>query len=211
MVAQHHCCYFWWWSRGCIMPLSFPQMENLESKCSLTLGLMHHFLRLQLANFSGVIQFQGESACVLQEKIHSLLKRAISVISPEPSLSGFYSRWIPLLQSTPCRLWTHFCREYMFRMLSQVVLLYLVRANNSFLSPPHRQFCLISLSQGVVWIPCSPIWPFSQPEGLLYPARMPGHMAGHAVGRLVPVSAVRTDGQGSHMTLLRNTWWTWAW
>lgn len=187
------------------MLLSFPEMENLERKCSLTLGLIHDFLGLQLAHFSGIIQLQGESACVLQEKILSLLKRAISVISPEQSLSGFYSRWIPLSQSTPCRLWIHFCREYMFRRLAQMVLLYLVKANNCFLSVyshihSSQTICLISLSEGVVWIPCS------QAEVLLYPAQMPGHMAGHVVGRLVAVSAVRTDGQGSHMTLLQNTW-----
>lgn len=120
MVPQHHCCYFWWWSRGCNMFLSFPQMENLESKCSLTLGLMHDFLGLQLAHFPFLwgntvtrrlgLHFTGENPL-------SLSSRVCQGFIPEP------------LQALNI-----FLQKYMFRMLAQMVLLYLVRANNWFMS-----------------------------------------------------------------------------
>jgi len=58
---------------------------------------------------------------------------------------------------------------------------------------------------GVVRIPCSPVWPVSQPEGFhtvhigrCRHAQTPGRTAGHVFGRLAPVGAVRTGGQGSH-------------
>lgn len=150
------------------MCLSFPQMENLESKCSLTLGLMHDFLGLQLAHFPFLwgktvtrrisLRFTGENPLSLS------LAESVRVLFQMGSSSPIQ----------PLQALNTFLQKYMFRMLAQVVLLYLVRANNWFMSVyshihSSQTISLISLSEGVVWIPCSPIRPFSQPEGLLYP------------------------------------------
>ncbi|XP_038146283.1 uncharacterized protein LOC119786801 [Cyprinodon tularosa] len=136
--------------------------------------------RLQFATvpprFSGVIHShaQGESARVLREEILSLIdKRAVSVVSPEQSLSGFYSRFLsppvpkrggrgihPILD---LRALNKFLRKYKFRMLTHAALLRLVRPNDWFSSvdlkdayfhipiyPPHRQYLRFAF-QGVCY------------------------------------------------------------
>ncbi|XP_038128389.1 uncharacterized protein LOC119774782 [Cyprinodon tularosa] len=135
--------------------------------------------RLQFATvpprFSGVIHShaQGESARVLREEILSLIdKRAVSVVSPEQSLSGFYSRYFlvpkrgggggirPILD---LRALNKFLRKYKFRMLTHAALLRLVRPNDWFSSvdlkdayfhipiyPPHRQYLRFAF-QGVCY------------------------------------------------------------
>ncbi len=134
--------------------------------------------RLQFAavppRFSGVIQSQaqGESARVLQEEILNLLeKRAISVVSPEQSLSGFYSRYflVPkrggrgIRPIQDLRALNTFLRKYKFRMLTHAALLRLVRPNDWFSSvdlkdayfhipiyPPHRRYLRFAF-QGVCY------------------------------------------------------------
>ncbi|XP_056116181.1 uncharacterized protein LOC130092365 [Rhinichthys klamathensis goyatoka] len=124
--------------------------------------------RLQFAtsppHFKGIIysHVREELKHVLQDEIYSLLnKRAIRVVPPEKSHSGFYSRYFlvpkkgtralrPILD---LRALNKYLRKYKFRMLTHSTLLKLVRLGNWFTSidlkdayfhikiyPPHRKF-----------------------------------------------------------------------
>ncbi|XP_032363038.1 LOW QUALITY PROTEIN: uncharacterized protein LOC116675032 [Etheostoma spectabile] len=134
--------------------------------------------RLQFAvtppRFSGILctQAGGGSARVLQEEIISLLeRRAICVVPPELSRSGFYSRYFlvpkrggngirPILD---LRALNKYLRKYKFRMLTHASLLRLVRRGDWFTSvdlkdayfhiaiyPPHRKYLRFAF-QGVCY------------------------------------------------------------
>ena len=162
-----------------VSPL-FLKLENWKAAAAppWVLRTISRGYRLQFAavppRFSGVIQSQaqGESARVLQEEILSLLdKGAISVVSPEQSLCGFYSRYFlvpkrggrgirPILD---LRALNKFLRKYKFRMLTHASLLRLIRPSDWFSSvdlkdayfhisvyPPHRQYLRFAF-QGVCY------------------------------------------------------------
>lgn len=97
--------------------------------------------------FQGIIhsQAQGESACILQEEIHSLLeKRAICIVPSDQSWSGFYSRYflVPkrrvgghgLCPILDLRALNEFLRKYKFRMLTHASLICLLCQGDWFTS-----------------------------------------------------------------------------
>lgn len=133
--------------------------------------------RLQFAHspprFSKIIysQAEGEAAHFLRSEITSLLeKKAIQMVPPAQSQSGFYSRYFvvpkkgggmrPILD---LRALNKHLRQYRFRMLTHVTLLKFVRPGDWFTTldladayyhiriyPPHRKFLRFAF-QGVIY------------------------------------------------------------
>ncbi|KAL6471402.1 hypothetical protein MHYP_G00200520 [Metynnis hypsauchen] len=131
--------------------------------------------RLQFAitppQFRGILfsKALGESACVLQEEISSLMKKgAIRIVPPEESMYGFWYFLVPkkgggLRPILDLRTLNRHLRKFKFRMLTHTVLLRFVRRGDWFTSvnvqdayfhipiyPPHRKFLRFAF-QGVTY------------------------------------------------------------
>jgi len=213
---------------------AFSQMGKLESNRSFTVGVTNDFSGIQAPLCRcpsplfrrNTVTSTGRFSSSLTRGNPLLEKRSVSVVSPEQSLSGFYSRYFLIpkwggkrnppysgpagSEQVSVEIQIQNADTCSTAASSKTKRLVFVRGSERHVFPhshlpPSQTISPIRLSGGVLRIPCSPIRPVSQPEGFhtvhrdrCRPAQTPVRTAGHVFGRLAPVGAVRTGGQGSH-------------